>query len=62
MNIRNSRGPSGPPSGTPTVAGFAVDVMLLIDVTTIREDKQNVNQFITGAENPMFFNLATSKV
>ena len=39
MNIRNSRGPRMLPCGTPTVTGFGVDVKLLIDVTTVREDK-----------------------
>ena len=39
MNIKNSRGPRILPCGTPTVTGFGVDVMLLIDVTTVREDK-----------------------
>jgi hypothetical protein len=40
MNIKNSRGARRIlPCGTPTVTGFGVDVKLLIDVTTVREDK-----------------------
>ena len=39
MNIRNSRGTRILPYSTPMVTGFGVDVMLLIDVTTVRDDK-----------------------
>jgi hypothetical protein len=39
MNIRNSRDPRILPCGAPTVTGFGVDVKLLIDVMTVREDK-----------------------
>jgi hypothetical protein len=39
MNIKKSNRPNMLPCGTPTVTGLALDVELLIDVTTVRDDK-----------------------
>jgi hypothetical protein len=38
-NIKKSNGPNMLPCGTPTVTGLALNVELLIDVTTVRDGK-----------------------
>ena len=51
MYIKKSAGPSIVPCGTPAVTGFGVEVELLMEVTAVRDDKYDVNQFRTEVEN-----------
>jgi hypothetical protein len=48
------------PCGTVTVTGLALNVALLIEVTTVRDDKYDVNQLMTDFEKPRFLNFKTS--